>query len=105
MNLLTHIRTVVAFLRGSEAVTTQEFKLALSALVRAGLDWWVDLSGPPLATACPCDPDNRASCADFLEAQARLCEGGAVTVGADAGVPWNIVLPLLIELIQRWLGR
>ena len=108
MNLIAHIRTVIAYLRGSETVITQDFKLAIKALVEAGLGWWVSMAVTPHASAflCPCDPDNNASCADWLEAQCRLCEGhsAAGSVGADGALPWNLLLPLLIKLLERFLG-
>lgn len=103
MSLIAHIQTVISYLRGSETVTTHDFKLALKALVEAGMSWWVDLSERPLAIACPCDPHNNASCADWLQAQSRLCS--AAGVGADGTIPWGLLLPLLVKLLERFLDR
>lgn len=105
MSLIAHIQTVISYLRGSETVTTHDFKLALKALVEAGMSWWVDLSERPLAMACPCDPDNNASCADFLESQARLCSTLGENAGVGGVISWNLFLPLLVKLLERFLDR
>ena len=101
MNLFDDIRTLVAYLRGSADVTFGAARQALANLAKAGLDWWAAQPTPLPLAQVTLDLAHGPSVADYLEAQ---CPGEA-SASPAAALPWNILLPIVFDLLMRWLAR
>lgn len=73
-------------------------------LIKAGVDlWssWKTLQPGPVALVCPCNVDDDDAVADWCEIQTTA----AMTASATPALPWNLLLPLLIQVLQRLLSN
>ena len=92
---LSSIQMVVDYLRGVEPPASAAH-LAHAAWEIVGYALGVTVGQPAVASSCAA-PATDIELADALEAHSAMR-------GPDAGaIPWNLLVPILLKLLERWL--